>query len=116
VVQGDSGYEGDDDESVGDDDEVYHGEPVRLDQAGMQAGLLLVDAIAGEAEHVADNIGGVDGQPAAVGAELDAGDSSFDAAYHDAGDEEDEVIGRRRRHGGGVARNLMQRRVRARLV
>jgi hypothetical protein len=49
--------------------------------------------------------------------ELDAGDSSSDAGYQYVDEEEDEVLSRRRRrHGGGDVRNLMQRRVRARLV
>jgi hypothetical protein len=35
-VQGDSGYDADDDESVGDDDEVYIGQPAGGDEAGIQ--------------------------------------------------------------------------------
>jgi hypothetical protein len=41
----------------------------------------------------------------------------LDAGYQYVDEEEDEVLSRRRRrHGGGDVRNLMQRRVRARLV
>jgi hypothetical protein len=42
AVQDDSGYKADDDKSVGDDDEVYLGQPAGGDESGIQAVLLLV--------------------------------------------------------------------------
>jgi hypothetical protein len=71
----------------------------------------------GEAEHVADNIVGGVVQLGAAEPELEDGDSYSDAGHRDDEDgAEEEVLGPRRRHGedGGV-RNLLQRRVRARL-
>jgi hypothetical protein len=50
-VQGDSGYDADDDESVGDDDEVYIGQPAGGDEAGIQAVLLLVPDEVGFFQH-----------------------------------------------------------------
>jgi hypothetical protein len=44
-VQGDSGYDADDDESVGDDDEVCIGQPAGGDEAGIQAVLLVPDKV-----------------------------------------------------------------------
>jgi hypothetical protein len=50
-LQGDSDYEADDDESVGDDDEVYHGQPLHGDEAGIQVVLLLGDDEVGFVSH-----------------------------------------------------------------
>jgi hypothetical protein len=48
-------------------------------------------------------------------AELDAGESTSDAGYQDVDESNDKVLSRGRRNGDDGVRNLMQRRVRARL-
>jgi hypothetical protein len=64
---------------------------------------------------VADNIDGGGVQLAAVEAELDDGDFSSDAGYQDVDEGDAEVLSRQRRNDYNSTRNLMQRRVRARL-
>jgi hypothetical protein len=66
------------------------------------------------AEHVADNIG--PGQLVALEAELADGDSSSDTGYKADDEDDDEVVSPRWHNGGSIVRNLMQRRVRARLI
>jgi hypothetical protein len=70
---------------------------------------------AGDAERVDDNIGGAVVLLGDVEPELHDGDSSSDAGYQGVDDGRDEVLGPRRRHGEDGVRNLLQRRVRARL-
>jgi hypothetical protein len=48
--------------------------------------------------------------------QLEDGDSSSDAGYQGVDEGEDEVVSHRQRFGDDGVRNLLQRRVRARLV
>jgi hypothetical protein len=95
---------------------VYYKTVIKMRRGVFDSNRTTPQVAAGLDEHVADSMGAGGVEVAAGQVPLEDGDSSSDAGYQGVDEGGDEVLSHRRRFGHDGVRNLMQRRVRARLL